>query len=106
MPAPQGYWPKSKSFPTARHCWKIPRPPCPLMFRSGPSNALSKIRKRITQEKKRHTVKAQLVICVLTLAILAVVVGKGQQHDFLVFKDTWGIRGQAIKVPTMDGMDE
>ncbi|MFA5925275.1 MAG: hypothetical protein WC856_29055, partial [Methylococcaceae bacterium] len=38
--------------------------------------------------KKRHTVKVQLVICVLTLAILSLVVGKGQQHDFSVFKDS------------------
>src|SRR5450631_2570523 len=58
------------------------------MFRSSPSNALSKTRKPTTQEKKRHTIKAQLVICVLTLAILSVVVGKGQQHDFSVFKDS------------------
>jgi hypothetical protein len=28
------------------------------------------------------------VICLLTLAILSVVVGKGQQHDFSVFKDS------------------
>jgi len=35
-----------------------------------------------------HTVKAQLVICLLTLTILSVVVGKGQRHDFLVFKDS------------------
>src|SRR5665647_1262304 len=40
------------------------------------------------RKKKRHTIKAQLVICVLTLAILSVVVGKGQQHDFSVFKDS------------------
>src|SRR5664280_2960150 len=58
------------------------------MFRSSLSNALSKTRKHTTQEKKRHTIKAQLVICVLTLAILSVVVGKGQQHDFSVFKDS------------------
>jgi len=38
--------------------------------------------------KKRHRVKAQLVICLLTLAILSVVVGKGQQHDFSDFKDS------------------
>ena len=37
--------------------------------------------------KKRHTIKAQLTICVLTLAILAVVEAKGQQHDFSVFKN-------------------
>ncbi|WP_249028104.1 transposase family protein [Methylovulum psychrotolerans] len=36
--------------------------------------------------KKRHTVKAQLIICALTLTILSVVVGKGRQHDFSVFK--------------------
>lgn len=35
-----------------------------------------------------HTIKAQLVICLLTLAILSVVMGKGQQHDFPVFKDS------------------
>ena len=28
------------------------------------------------------------MICLLTLAILSVVVGKGQQHDFSVFKDS------------------
>jgi len=28
------------------------------------------------------------VICLLTLTILSVVVGKGQRHDFLVFKDS------------------
>jgi len=28
------------------------------------------------------------VICLLTLTILSVVVGKGQQHDFWVFKDS------------------
>jgi hypothetical protein len=38
--------------------------------------------------KKHHTVKAQLVISMLTLAILSVVVAKGQQHDFSVFKDS------------------
>lgn len=37
--------------------------------------------------KKRHTVKAQLVIWTLTRTILLVEVGKGRQHDFSVFKD-------------------
>ncbi len=46
-----------------------------------------KIRKHIAQEKKRHTIKSQVVICVLTLTILSVVMGKGKQHDFSVFKD-------------------
>ena len=56
------------------------------MFRSSPSNALSKTRKRTTQEKKRHTINAQVLICLLTLTILPVVAGKGRQHDFSVFK--------------------
>ncbi|WP_249028073.1 hypothetical protein [Methylovulum psychrotolerans] len=33
-----------------------------------------------------RTVKAQLVICALTLAILSVVVGKCCQHDFSAIK--------------------
>ncbi|TRX03042.1 transposase family protein [Candidatus Methylobacter oryzae] len=36
--------------------------------------------------KKRHTIKAQLVICLLTLTIFSVVVDKGGQHDFSIFK--------------------
>ena len=48
--------------------------------------ALSKTRKRTTQEKKRHTINAQVLICLLTLTILPVVAGKGRQHDFSVFK--------------------
>ncbi len=38
------------------------------------------------QEKHCHTIKAQLVICALTLQILSVVMGKGRQHDFLFSK--------------------
>jgi hypothetical protein len=38
--------------------------------------------------KKRHTIKAQVVICLLTLTILSVVTGKGKQHDFSVFKNS------------------
>ena len=37
-------------------------------------------------KKHRHTIKAQLIICALTLQILGVVTGKGRQHDFAVFK--------------------
>ncbi len=37
-------------------------------------------------KKQRHTIKAQLVICALTLQILSVVIGKGRQHDFALFK--------------------
>jgi|GEM_PF-3300310 len=66
----------------------MPQPPWSLMFRSSPSNALSKTRKCTTLEKKRHTVKVQLVICALPLAILSLMVGKGRQHDFSVFKDS------------------
>jgi len=38
--------------------------------------------------KKRHTIKSQIVICLLTLTILSVGVGKGRQHDFSVFKSS------------------
>lgn len=37
-------------------------------------------------KKHRHTIKAQMVICALTLQILSVVIGKGRQHDFALFK--------------------
>jgi len=70
------------------------------MFRSSPSSALSKTRKRTTLEKKRHTVKAQLVISMLALTILSVVVGKGQQHDF------WSLKTAAyccIRCPAVGG---
>lgn len=37
-------------------------------------------------KKHYHTIKAQLIICALTLRILSVVMGKGRQHDFALFK--------------------
>jgi hypothetical protein len=37
-------------------------------------------------KKHFHTIKAQLVICALTMQILSVVMGKGRQHDFSLFK--------------------
>jgi hypothetical protein len=37
-------------------------------------------------KKHFHTIKAQLIICALTLRILSVVMGKGRQHDFALFK--------------------
>lgn len=37
-------------------------------------------------KKKRHTVKAQLLVSVFSLQILAVVCGLGRTHDFLLFK--------------------
>ena len=42
----------------------------------------------IIQEKKRHTIKAQLVICALTLTIVFVTVAKGKKHDFSLFKES------------------
>ncbi|MDI1279281.1 transposase family protein [Methylobacter sp.] len=56
------------------------------MCLSNLSNVLSKTRKPTTQEKKRHTIKAQIVICLLTLTIFSVVVDKGRPHDFSLFK--------------------
>ncbi|MEI6267839.1 MAG: transposase [Methylococcaceae bacterium] len=47
-----------------------------------------KNQKAYYSEKKRHTIKTQLVMCLLTLIMLSVVMGKGQQHDFSVFKDS------------------
>jgi hypothetical protein len=37
-------------------------------------------------KKHYHTIKAQLIICALTMQILSVVMGKGRQHDFALFK--------------------
>ena len=37
-------------------------------------------------KKKRHTVKAQLIVCLRTLTILLVVCGKGRTHDFALLK--------------------
>ena len=37
-------------------------------------------------KKKRHTIKAQLIVCVKTLQILLVVCGKGRTHDFTLLK--------------------
>ncbi|MCX7074025.1 MAG: transposase [Methylococcales bacterium] len=37
-------------------------------------------------KKHDHTIKAQLVICALTLRILRVTTGKDCQHDFTLFK--------------------
>jgi hypothetical protein len=39
-------------------------------------------------KKKRHTLKAQLVICLCTLQILSVICGKGRAHDFTLFKQS------------------
>jgi len=56
------------------------------MCQSNRLNALLSTRETIIQEKKRHTIKAQLVICAATLRIMSVVCAKGKQHDFKVFK--------------------
>jgi hypothetical protein len=37
-------------------------------------------------KKRRHTIKAQLVVCLFTLQILSVVCGPGQIHDFALLK--------------------
>jgi hypothetical protein len=39
-------------------------------------------------KKKRHTIKAQLIVCLATLTILVVVCGKGRTHDLTLFKRT------------------
>jgi hypothetical protein len=40
-------------------------------------------------KKKRHTIKAQLIVCLTTLTILVVVCGKGRMHDFTLFKQSY-----------------
>jgi hypothetical protein len=37
-------------------------------------------------KKKRHTIKAQLIVCLKTLQILLLVCGKGRTHDFTLLK--------------------
>lgn len=37
-------------------------------------------------KKKRHTIKAQLIVCLKTLEILMIVCGKGRTHDFTLLK--------------------
>lgn len=39
-------------------------------------------------KKKRHTIKAQLIVCLCTLQILSVMCGKGRTHDFSLFKQS------------------
>ena len=39
-------------------------------------------------KKKRHTIKAQLIVGLFSLQILAVACGLGRSHDFTVFKQT------------------
>ncbi len=47
---------------------------------------LKKQRQWYSGKKKRHTLKAQLIICAETLQILLVVCGKGRMHDFKLLK--------------------
>ena len=39
-------------------------------------------------KKTRHTIKAQLIVCLATLTILVVACGKGRTHDFTLLKRT------------------
>jgi hypothetical protein len=39
-------------------------------------------------KKSYHSIKAQLLICLSTLKILAIHIGKGKQHDFALFKNS------------------
>jgi len=44
-------------------------------------------RRYYSGKKKRHTIKAQLIICLKTLQILVVVCGTGRTHDFRLLKE-------------------
>ena len=39
-------------------------------------------------KKKRHTIKAQLIVSLFSLQILTVACGLGRSHDFTLFKQT------------------
>jgi hypothetical protein len=39
-------------------------------------------------KKKRHTIKAQVIVCLKTLQILLIVCGKGRTHDFTLLKQS------------------
>ncbi len=47
---------------------------------------VKKQRQWYSGKKKRHTIKAQLIVCLKTLQILLVVGDKGRTHDFTVLK--------------------
>lgn len=47
---------------------------------------VKKQRQWYSGKKKRHTIKAQLLVCLKTLQILLVVCDKGRTHDFTVLK--------------------
>lgn len=47
---------------------------------------VKKQRQWYSGKKKRHTIKAQLIVCAETLQILLVVCGKGRRHDFTLLK--------------------
>jgi hypothetical protein len=43
-------------------------------------------RRYYSGKKKRHTIKAQVIVCLKTLQILLIVCGHGRTHDFMVLK--------------------
>jgi hypothetical protein len=47
---------------------------------------VKKQRQWYSGKKKRHTIKAQLLVCLETLQILLVICGKGRTHDFTLLK--------------------
>jgi hypothetical protein len=47
---------------------------------------MKKQRAYYSGKKKRHTIKAQLIVCLKRLQILLIVCGKGRTHDFTLLK--------------------
>ena len=43
-------------------------------------------------KKKRHTIKTQIVICAITLRVIAVFVDCGSTHDFKIWKKSIGVK--------------
>src|SRR5687767_946938 len=52
------------------------------------SSVLSKSKSLITQEKKRHTIKALLIVCFFSGLILSVRCARGTTHDFKILKQS------------------
>ena len=58
------------------------------MSQNSPLSVLSSVNKIIFLEKKQHTIKVQLIICLITLKILMVYCAKETVHDFKILKNS------------------
>lgn len=61
-----------------------------------PLNVPKKQRTQYSGKKKRHTQKAQVIVNLDTLEIIATAFSQGKKHDFQLFKETYGGIAQEI----------